>query len=116
MFIEENNSALNILLNIEDVYPSTFKKLYSTWEDIKSMEFFYEYHYLANFGYLNMLFNSKTYNRYFLDTVDKIIGKGKIEYDFLISFINTKLKEAFVKEEKNEQFVKGEDNYYVRCV
>lgn len=113
MFIEENNSALNILLNIEDVYPSTFKKLYSTWEDIKNMEFFNEYHYLANFGYLNMLFNSKTYNRYFLDTVDKIIGKGKIEYDFLISFINTKLKEAFVKEEKNEQFVKGEDNYYV---
>ena len=37
MFIEENNSALNILLNIEDVYPSTFKKLYSTWEDIKNM-------------------------------------------------------------------------------
>lgn len=111
MFIEENNSALNIVLNIEDVYPSTFKKLYSTWKDIESMNFFNEYYYLANFSYLNMLFNSKTYNRYFLDIVDKIIGSGKIEYDFLISFVNAKLKEAFIKEEKDE-FVKGEDNYF----
>ena len=35
MFIEENNAALNILLNIKDVYPSTFKKIYETLEDIK---------------------------------------------------------------------------------
>lgn len=113
MFIEENNSALNIVLNIEDVYPSTFKKLYTTWEEIQNMDFFNEYYYLANFKYLNILFNSKTYNRYFLDILDKIIGQGKIEYDFLILFINTKLKEAFVKEEKNETFVKGEDNYFI---
>ena len=111
MFIEENNSALNIVLNIEDVYPSTFKKLYSTWKDIESMNFFNEYYYLANFSYLNILFTSKTHNRYFLDIVDKIIGSEKIEYNFLISFINTKLKEAFIKEEKDE-FVKGEDNYF----
>lgn len=112
MFIEEKNSALNIVLNIEDVYPSTFKKLYSTWEEIENMNFFNEHYYLANFSYLNMLFNSKTYNRYFLDTVDKIIGPGKIEYDFFISFVNTKLKEAFIKEEKDE-FIKGEDNYFI---
>ena len=58
--------------------------------------------YLVNLGYLNILFNSKEYNKYFLDIVDKIIGKGKIEYKFLIPFINSKLKEAFIKEEKDE--------------
>ena len=111
MFIEENNAALNILLNIKDVYPSTFKKIYETLEDIKNMNFFSHMDYLVNLGYLNILFNSKEYNKYFLDIVDKIIGKGKIEYKFLIPFINSKLKEAFIKEEKDE-FVKGEDNYF----
>ena len=102
MFIEENNAALNILLNIKDVYPSTFKKIYETLEDIKNMNFFSHMDYLVNLGYLNILFNSKEYNKYFLDIVDKIIGKGKIEYKFLIPFINSKLKEAFIKEEKDE--------------
>ncbi len=112
MFIEANNNALNILLNIEDVYPSTFKKLYKEWENIKKMEFFKGISYLANFGYLNMLFNLKENNRYFLEMVDNIIGKGKIEYKFLIPFINLKLKESFKIEEKGEM-VKGEDNYYI---
>lgn len=102
MFIEENNAALNILLNVEDIHPSTFKKLYDRWDDIKSMEFFSKIKYMANFGYLNDLFDSKNYNRYFLETVDNIIGKGKIEYNFLIKFINDKLTEAF----------KNEDDYY----
>lgn len=111
MFFEEKNSALNILLNIEDVYPSTFSILYKAWEDMKKTDFFADMDYLTNFNYLNMLYNSKDHNRYFLDTVDKIIGKGKIEYNFLIKFINQKLIEGFKKEERDE-FVKGEDNYY----
>ncbi|MDP4146886.1 MAG: TIGR02556 family CRISPR-associated protein [Bacillota bacterium] len=112
MFIEENNAALNILLSIEDVYPSTFSMLYNQWQEIRGMNFFNKVEYLANFNYINMLFNSKENNKYFLDTIDKIIGKGKIEYNFLISFINKKLVEAFIKEEKDE-FIKGEDNYYI---
>lgn len=111
MFIASKNNALNILLNIQDVYPSTFKKLYDGWENIKDMEFWRNMKYLANFGYLNMLFRLDENNRYFLEMVDNIIGKGKIEYKFLIRFINSKLKESFKKEEKGEM-VKGEDNYY----
>ena len=65
MFIEEKNAALNILLNIEDVYPSTFSRLYGQWQEIKSMPFFEKYYYLANFGYLNMLFATKENNKYF---------------------------------------------------
>ena len=112
MFIEEKNAALNILLNIEDVYPSTFSRLYGQWQEIKSMPFFEKYYYLANFGYLNMLFATKENNKYFLETIDKIIGKGKIEYNFLIRFINNKLLEAFIREEKGEN-IKGEDNYNI---
>ena len=115
MFIEENNAALNILLNIEDVHPSTLKKLYKTWDNIGNMNFFKQYPYLTNFAYLSLLFDSKNYNRYFLDTVDKIIGQGKIEYKFLIPFINEKLKEAFIREEKGEM-VKGEDNYHIATI
>lgn len=122
MFFEVNKAALNITLNIEDVYPSTFKRLYSEWEDIKAMGFFSNIQYLANFGYLNMIFDNKTYNRYFLDTVDNIIGKGRVEYNFIITFINQELREAFVREEVGESasknVKKGEkkeykDNYNV---
>lgn len=112
MFIEENNSALNIVLNIEDVYPYKLKNLYDTWENIRKMNFFKQYYYLADFLYLNILFNMKIYNKYFLDIIDKIIGHGKIEYNFLILFINRKLKDGFAKEERDE-FVKGEDNYFI---
>lgn len=112
MFIEENNAALNIVLNIEDVYPSTFSKLYYQWQEIKYMNFFKKVGYLANFNYLNILFSSKENNKYFLETIDKIIGKGKVEYNFLIGFINNRLSEAFVREEKGEA-VKGEDNYNI---
>ncbi len=112
MFIEENNAALNILLNIEDVYPSTFSKIYTQWEKIKLMKFFEKIYYIANFNYLNILFNSKENNKYFLEVIDKIIGNGKIEYNFIISFINKKLIEAFIRQEKGE-FVKGEDAYNV---
>lgn len=112
MFIEEKNAALNILLNIEDVYPSTFSTLYNQWKEIKIMNFFSHITYVANFNYLSMLFSSKENNKYFLDTIDKIIGKGKVEYNFLITFINKRLIEVFIREEKDE-FVKGEDNYYI---
>jgi CRISPR-associated protein Csh1 len=112
MFIEENNAALNILLNIEDVYPSTFSKLYNQWEKIKEMKFFKGIEYLANFNYLNYLFNSKENNRYFLEITDRIIGKGKIEYNFFIKFVNKLLIEAFKKEEKGEH-EKGKDSYYL---
>ncbi|MEG0307885.1 MAG: TIGR02556 family CRISPR-associated protein [Clostridium sp.] len=113
MFIEENNSALNILINIEDVYPSTFSSLYNQWEEIKCMNFFENIGYLANFNYLNMLFNSKENNKYFLAVVDKIIGNGKLEYNFLVSFVNKHLIQAFKREEKDkkDEFIRGEDNY-----
>lgn len=115
MFIEEKNAALNILMNIEDVYPSTLKRLYDSWDEIKMMNFFKDYSYLANFSYLNMLFSAKENNKYFLEMVDKLLGQGKIEYNFLISFINKKLKEAFIREEKGE-FIKGDDNYFTSTI
>lgn len=115
MFIEENNAALNILLNIEDVYPSTFSNLYNKLEEMKSMNFFNHIDYLVNFNYLNILFNSKENNKYFLEMVDKILGKGKIEYNFLISFSNEELKGAFKREEnsKKRNVEKDKDNYYI---
>lgn len=115
MFIEENNAALNILLNIEDVYPSTFSNLYNKLEEMKSMNFFNHIDYLVNFNYLNILFNSKENNKYFLEMVDKILGKGKIEYNFLISFINEELKGAFRREENSKKgnLEKDKDNYYI---
>ncbi|MPQ43648.1 TIGR02556 family CRISPR-associated protein [Clostridium tarantellae] len=121
MFIEKNNAALNILVNIEDVYPSTFKKLYEQWAEIKDMKFFEgikEINYLANFNYLNILFkyykkikkdNKKRENdKDFSYIIDKLTGNGKIDYNFLIKFINEQLVYSFNNEEKNKSKDKKE--------
>lgn len=108
MFIEKNNSALNILLNIEDVAPSRFKKIFSALDEIREMKFFDDK--VVSFQLLNNIFTRDTYNRYFLETIDKIISNHKLDYKFLMRFFNEYIVEAFKRFEKDEK-VKDKDGY-----
>lgn len=109
MFIESKNAALNILLNIEDVAPSRFTKIYDAMDEIRSMNFFQNKP--VNFEILNLIFQKDKYNRYFLDTIDKIISDTKIDYNFLMRFFNEYIMEAFKRFEKDE-YIKDKDSYY----
>ncbi|MCY6485481.1 TIGR02556 family CRISPR-associated protein [Clostridium aestuarii] len=108
MFIEKNNSALNILLNIEEVAPSRFKKIFSSLDEIRNMEFFENKK--VSFQLLNNIFTRDNYNRYFLETIDKIISNNKLDYKFLMRFFNEYIIEAFKRFEKDERS-KEKDSY-----
>ncbi len=110
MFIEKNNAALNILLNIEDVSPSRFKKIYHSLDFIRHLEFFKDMP--VNFTLLNRVFPKDKYNHYFLDIIDKIISDNRIDYNFIIKFFNQYLQRTFINFEKGE-FVKDEDTYSI---
>lgn len=108
MFFEKSNAALNILLNIEDVAPSRFRKIYNTLDDIRETKFFKDKP--VNFEILNLIFPKDMYNRYFLDIIDKIISNIKIEYTFIMSFLNDYIVQAFKRYEK-EEYLKEHDSF-----
>jgi CRISPR-associated protein Csh1 len=108
MFIEKNNAALNILLNIEDVAPSRFKKIFSTLDYIRSLEFFEDK--IVSFQLLSNVFPRDKFNRYFLETIDKIISDNKIDYKFIMRFFNEYIIDAYKRSEKDE-ISKEKDSY-----
>lgn len=108
MFFEKNNAALNILLNIEDVAPSRFRVIFNALDSIRDMEFFKEKP--VSFELLTKVFPRDTHNKYFLDTIDKIISNRKLEYKFLMPFFNEYIINSFTRYE-TEQVIKGEDTY-----
>lgn len=109
MFIEKNNAALNIMLNIEDVAPSRFRKIFNSLDEIRYMDFFKDKP--VSFELLNMVFDRESHNRYFLDTIDRIISDRKIDYKFLMSFLNEHIIEAFNRYERDVS-EKGKDDFY----
>lgn len=101
LFFEVSNSALNIKLDIQEVLPSRFKKIYDDMGKVnnilktskKSEQI------KVNFSFLNILFPRKTYNRYFLETIDIIISDKEIDYKFIIQHICNHIIEKFNEDE-----------------
>lgn len=101
LFYEVNNAALNIKLDVQEILPSRFKKIYADMEKVnlvlktneKSEKI------KVDFSYLNRLFPRKTYNRYFLETVDIILSNKEIDYKFLIQHICNHIIEKFNEDE-----------------
>lgn len=109
MFIEKNNAALNILLNIEDVAPSRFSKIFDGLDKIRAMDFFKDK--AVSFELLNLVFSRENHNRYFLDAIDRIISDRRLEHKFLMPFLNEYIVEAFKRYERDVS-EKGKDNFY----
>lgn len=109
MFIERNNAALNILLNIEDVAPSRFRRIFDDLDKIRAMDFFKDKP--VSFEMLNLVFDRGNHNRYFLDTIDRIISDRKLDYKFLMAFLNDYIIDAFKRYERGVS-EKGKDSFY----
>lgn len=101
LFFEVNNSALNIKLDIQEILPSRFKQIYKTMSAINLL--FQDYKYSekieVNFSFLNTLFPKRSYNRYFLETVDIILSDKEIDYKFIMSHIANHIIEKFNQDE-----------------
>ncbi|KGG80601.1 hypothetical protein Y919_05385 [Caloranaerobacter azorensis H53214] len=101
LFFEVNNSALNIKLNVQEILPSRFRKIYENMTKINSIFSSSEIseNIKVNFSFLNTLFPRKTYNRYFLETIDIILSDKEIDYKFIISHICNHIIEKFNQDE-----------------
>jgi CRISPR-associated protein Csh1 len=111
-----NGSVFNILLYIEDILPSRLKTLFDVKKDVDKIDIFRECMIPIfenkkktgekpldfNFGVLRTFFprvsNNRTYDKYFLDFVNKIFTNKPIDYNFLMSFIMQKIRDDFIND------------------
>lgn len=101
LFFEVNNAALNIKLDVQEVLPSRFRKLYEAMTHINEIFKKSEKseNIKMNFRYLNSLFPRKTHNRYFLETIDMLLSDKMIDYKFIMSHVVGHIIEKFNEEE-----------------
>jgi len=110
-----DGAVFNILLYIEDILPSRLKQLFAAKEKIDKEEIFKNCMVAIfndkgkkdgkkplefNFGVLRTFFpkvsNNRTFDKYFLDAINKIFTNKPINYDFLLNFIMQKIREDFI--------------------
>ncbi|OEU53932.1 MAG: hypothetical protein BA871_00440 [Desulfuromonadales bacterium C00003096] len=111
-----DGAVFNILSYIEDVLPSRLRELFDVKNRIDKINVFKECMVPVfenkkitgvrplkfNFGVVRTFFpkisNNRTYDRYFLDIVNKIFTDKPIDHDFLLRFIMQKIREEFIKD------------------
>jgi len=110
-----DGAVFNILLYVEDILPSRLKRLFEVKKIVDQEEIFKncmvatfnekgkkdgEIPLEFNFGVLRTFFpkvsNNRTFNKYFLDIVNKIFTKKPADYDFLLDFIMRKIRDDFI--------------------
>jgi len=109
-----DGSEFNILLYIEDILPSRLKELFDKKKEIDKIDIFKECQVLVfenrkkigekslefNFGVVRTFFprisDNRTYDKFFLEIVNKIFTGKPIDYNFLLKFIMQKIRNEFV--------------------
>jgi CRISPR-associated protein Csh1 len=112
IFYKKEQSSYRILLLIDGILPSRLKALFDAKEEVDERFKIYndsilsedqrEKNYLEfNFGVLRRFFPSesknRTFDKIFLEVVDKIFVGDQISYYLLMGFIMSKVREAFIK-------------------
>ncbi len=112
MFYKKEQSSYRILLLIEEILPSRLKALFDTkdkvderfktYNDLLLNESQKEKNHLEfNFGVLRRFFpqesKNRTFDKIFLEIVNKIFVGDQIDYYLLIDFIMRRAREAFIE-------------------
>ena len=111
LFYREKQSAFNILLHVEDILPSRFRRLFEIKARLDAIDIFRKEVskkdgkrlLIFNFRILRSFFpyvsKTRSYDKYFLELVEKIFSLKPVEYHFIIKAIVTKLRSRFVNDE-----------------
>ena len=112
IFYKKEQSSYRILLLIEGVLPSRLRKLFKAKEDVDERFKAYndlllseaqkeKIHLEFNFGVLRRFFpqesKNRTFDKIFLEIVNKIFVGDKIDYYLIMDFIMRRVREAFIK-------------------
>jgi CRISPR-associated protein Csh1 len=116
MFYAVSNAEFKILLYVEDILPSRLKELFEAKSRVDGVDLFKkcmirvfenrkrtgEKPLEFNFSVLHTFFlrpsDNRTYDKYFLDSVNKIFTNKQLDYDFLMSFIMQKIRDDFIND------------------
>jgi len=109
IFYKKDNSSYRILLSIEDILPSRLRYLFDIKDKVDNN--FKSYNILVtdkketlqfNFGFLRDFFpyesQNRTFDKTFLEVVNKIFVGNEIDYNLIIGAIMKKVRDAFSKE------------------
>lgn len=112
IFYKKEQSSYRILLLIEGILPSRLRTLFDAKENVDKRFTIYndsilsemqreKNHLEFNFGVLRRFFPSesknRTFDKIFLELVDKIFVGDQISYHLLIDFIMSRVRESFIK-------------------
>jgi len=112
IFYKKEQSSYRILLLIEGILPSRLRTLFKTKEKVDARFEIYndvilseaqreKSHLQFNFGVLRRFFpresQNRTFDKIFLEIVDKIFVGVKIDYNLLMDFIMRRVREAFIE-------------------
>lgn len=113
IFYKKEQSSYRILLLIEGILPSRLRALFSAKEKVDERFEIYndtilsetqreKNHLEFNFGVLRRFFpresKNRTFDKMFLEIVDKIFVGAKIDYNLLMDFIMRRVREAFIED------------------
>jgi len=108
LFYREKQAAFNILLHIEDILPSRFKRFFKLKARLDAIDIFKnevskkdgKRLLIFNFSILRNFFpyisKTRSYDKHFLELVGKIFSLRPVDYHFIIKAIVTKLRSGFV--------------------
>ena len=115
LFYAEKQAAFNILLHIEDVLPSMFRRLFQIKAHIDQIDVFSRVktdkndeakRLVFNFGILRDFFplisKKRTYDKNFLELAGKIFSHKPIDYNFVMQAIVRKIRPVFINNKSTE--------------
>ena len=115
LFYAEKQAAFNILLHIEDVLPSMFRRLFQIKAHIDQIDIFSRVKtdknnegksLVFNFGVLRDFFplisKKRTYDKNFLELAGKIFSYKPIDYNFVMQAIARKIRPVFINNKSTE--------------
>ena len=111
LFYREKQSAFNILLHVEDILPSRFRKLFELKARLDAIDIFrrevsktdgkrllvFNFRILRNF--FPYVSKTRSYDKHFLELVGKIFSLKPVDYHFVMKAIVTKLRSRFVNDD-----------------
>jgi len=111
-----DGSEFRVVMAIEDVLPSVLKKIFDTKKKVDKISVFHnfmepiyknrektgerplEFNFSCVRRFFNKFSENRSYDKYFLDIVNRVFSMKMIDFNFLLKFIMEKIRNEFINQ------------------